>query len=54
MIRGIEAGGVVINSVAVMEPNTPFGGVKDSGYGYEGGYEGIDGFTHKKLVTACL
>ncbi len=54
MVRHVEAGGIVINSVAVMEADTPFGGVKESGYGYEGGMEGIDGFLHKKLVRDYL
>lgn len=54
MIKNVEAGGIVINSVAVMESDTPFGGVKESGYGYEGGMEGIEGFLHKKLVRDYL
>ncbi len=47
----IEAGGVAINTAAPMHADTPFGGVKDSGIGYEGGLEGIDAYLHKKSVT---
>lgn len=32
-------------------PDAPIGGVKDSGYGYEGGREGIAAFQHMKLVS---
>ncbi len=46
----IEAGMVGINSFNVSMPETPFGGVKDSGHGSEVGMEGIDAF----LVTKTL
>jgi succinate-semialdehyde dehydrogenase/glutarate-semialdehyde dehydrogenase len=32
-------------------PETPFGGIKDSGYGSEGGSEGFDGYLNTKFVT---
>ena len=32
-------------------PDMPIGGVKDSGYGYEGGRAGIEAFLHFKLVS---
>ena len=32
-------------------PETPFGGVKDSGYGHEGGLEGLTPFMAAKFVT---
>ncbi len=50
----LEAGSVAINTVTPAQPGTPFGGVKESGYGYEGGQEGIDAFLIKKLVSTPL
>jgi succinate-semialdehyde dehydrogenase/glutarate-semialdehyde dehydrogenase len=32
-------------------PEVPFGGVKDSGYGSEGGLEAIEGYLNTKFVT---
>jgi succinate-semialdehyde dehydrogenase/glutarate-semialdehyde dehydrogenase len=32
-------------------PETPFGGVKDSGYGSEGGTEGLDAYLATKFVS---
>ena len=29
----------------------PYGGFKDSEYGYEGGIEGVETYLHKKLVS---
>jgi acyl-CoA reductase-like NAD-dependent aldehyde dehydrogenase len=37
--------------VMLTAPETPFGGVKDSGYGSEGGSEGIDDYLFAKLVS---
>lgn len=47
----IEAGMLAINHYRLIGPETPFGGVKESGYGSEGGTEGIDDFLHSKLVS---
>jgi succinate-semialdehyde dehydrogenase/glutarate-semialdehyde dehydrogenase len=52
LASAIEAGGVAVNTVSPAQPETPFGGVKESGYGYEGGFEGIEAFLVKKLVSA--
>lgn len=49
--EAIEAGMVGINTMAVSTPETPFGGVKDSGFGQEGGIEGLDAYTVKKFVA---
>ena len=46
----LRAGGVGINTFAVSQIEAPFGGLKDSGYGNEGGHEGLDAFTHPKYV----
>lgn len=47
----IEAGNLGINQMSPSLPDAPVGGVKDSGYGYEGGREGIAAFQHVKLVS---
>lgn len=49
--RQIEAGTVSINNWRASLPETPFGGVKDSGFGREGGSEGILAFTTIKHVS---
>ncbi len=46
----IEAGMVGINTFAISTADAPFGGVKDSGFGSEGGLEGMDGY----LVTKAI
>ena len=51
VIDGLETGTVGVNTLLPAQPDTPLGGVKHSGYGYEGGREGMDGFLHLKLVT---
>jgi succinate-semialdehyde dehydrogenase / glutarate-semialdehyde dehydrogenase len=47
----IEAGMLGINHFRLNGPETPFGGVKESGYGSEGGSEGIEDFLLSKLVS---
>ncbi|KTT24214.1 NAD-dependent succinate-semialdehyde dehydrogenase [Pseudacidovorax intermedius] len=47
----IEAGMVWINQPATPTPEMPFGGVKDSGYGSEGGPEAIEAYLNTKAVT---
>ena len=47
----IEAGMVTINHNGLAMPETPFGGVKDSGYGSEGGAEGLEPYLVTKFVT---
>lgn len=49
--EGVEAGMLGINTVAVSTPEAPFGGVKDSGYGSEGGIEGMEPYLNTKLVS---
>lgn len=48
---GIEAGNVSINTLEASVPETPFGGVKESGYGREGGLEGLAQYTVIKNVS---
>jgi succinate-semialdehyde dehydrogenase/glutarate-semialdehyde dehydrogenase len=47
----IQSGMVGVNSVAISTPETPFGGVKESGYGSEGGIEGLEAYTNVKLIS---
>jgi succinate-semialdehyde dehydrogenase/glutarate-semialdehyde dehydrogenase len=49
--HGLECGMVGINSLAISAPETPFGGVKQSGHGHEGGMEGLQAFLNLKLVV---
>jgi succinate-semialdehyde dehydrogenase/glutarate-semialdehyde dehydrogenase len=46
-----ESGMVSINHHGLGLPETPFGGVKDSGYGSEGGIEALEGYLVAKFVT---
>ncbi|MDQ6628653.1 MAG: NAD-dependent succinate-semialdehyde dehydrogenase [Pseudomonadota bacterium] len=47
----IETGMISINHVGLGIPETPFGGVKDSGYGSEGGSEAIESYMNPKFIT---
>ena len=47
----IEAGMTAINHNGLALPEVPFGGVKDSGFGQEGGAEAMDGYLVTKFVT---
>jgi succinate-semialdehyde dehydrogenase / glutarate-semialdehyde dehydrogenase len=47
----IEAGNLSINHFVASVAETPFGGVKDSGYGREGGTEGLQYYTVAKNVS---
>lgn len=46
----LESGMVGINTFAISVPDSPFGGVKDSGFGSEGGIEGMESY----LVTKAI
>lgn len=47
----LEAGMVGINHFGVSQPETPFGGWKESGFGQESGMEGLLGYTDVKLCS---
>ncbi len=51
--NALRAGMVAINHFAVGSPETPFGGIGDSGFGSESGEEGYLGYTETKLVTVA-
>ena len=46
-----ESGMVSINHMGLALPEVPFGGVKDSGYGSEGGSEAIEAYLNTKFIT---
>ena len=47
----IQSGMVGVNSVAISTPETPFGGIKESGYGSEGGIEGLQAYMNTKFIS---
>ena len=49
--HALEAGMVSINHVGLGFPEVPFGGVKDSGHGSEGGTEAIEPYMNPKFIT---
>ena len=49
--NGLEAGMVNINHFGMALAETPFGGIKDSGIGSEGGQETFDGYLVTKFIT---
>ena len=49
----LQAGMVGINHFGISQPETPFGGVKDSGGGQESGLEGLLAYTDVKLVSVA-
>lgn len=48
--EALESGMVGVNTFAITVPETPFGGMKESGYGSEGAIEGLDAFLVTKFV----
>jgi aldehyde dehydrogenase (NAD+) len=49
--RQLEAGTVIVNGFPGMSPGAPFGGVKRSGFGREGGRAGIEEFVRRKNIV---
>jgi succinate-semialdehyde dehydrogenase/glutarate-semialdehyde dehydrogenase len=47
----VESGMMTINHLGLALPEVPFGGMKDSGYGSEGGSEAIEAYLNTKFVT---
>jgi succinate-semialdehyde dehydrogenase / glutarate-semialdehyde dehydrogenase len=47
----VETGMITINHLGLALPEVPFGGVKDSGYGSEGGSEAIEAYLNPKFVS---
>ena len=49
--QDVESGMLSINHHGLSLPEVPFGGMKDSGYGSEGGLEAIEAYLNTKFVT---
>ncbi len=47
----LDSGMVTINHFGLALPEVPFGGIKDSGYGHEGGTEGLAVYLQAKFVS---
>ena len=54
VVRALEVGMVGVNKGLVSNPAAPFGGVKASGFGREGGLEGIGEYLETKYVALSL
>jgi succinate-semialdehyde dehydrogenase/glutarate-semialdehyde dehydrogenase len=52
--EGIESGMVGLNQGVVSNPAAPFGGMKQSGFGREGGFEGIEEYLETKYVAIAV
>ena len=50
LVDEVEVGNLSINTLEASMPETPFGGVKSSGYGREGGTEGLENYMTVKNV----
>jgi succinate-semialdehyde dehydrogenase/glutarate-semialdehyde dehydrogenase len=49
--EALQSGMVGVNSINISTPETPFGGVKESGYGSEGGIEGLQAYLSTKFIS---
>lgn len=49
----LQVGMLWINQQAAAWPEMPFGGINESGYGSEGGYEAMDAYLYTKSVSIC-
>ena len=49
--EALAAGRVGVNRGVISDPAAPFGGVKESGFGREGGYEGIEEYLDIKYIA---
>jgi succinate-semialdehyde dehydrogenase/glutarate-semialdehyde dehydrogenase len=54
VIEGLQTGMVGLNQGMVSNAAAPFGGIKQSGFGREGGYEGIEEYLETKYVALNL
>jgi aldehyde dehydrogenase (NAD+) len=54
LAKRLQAGTVTLNCQMIWDPNLPMGGHKQSGWGYENGREGIEGYMQTKTVYAQL
>jgi succinate-semialdehyde dehydrogenase / glutarate-semialdehyde dehydrogenase len=54
VVERLETGMIGLNQGIVSNPAAPFGGIKQSGFGREGGYEGIEEYLETKYVAINL
>jgi succinate-semialdehyde dehydrogenase / glutarate-semialdehyde dehydrogenase len=54
MVEGLQTGMVGLNKGLISNPSAPFGGIKQSGFGREGGFEGIEEYLSTKYVGLDL
>jgi succinate-semialdehyde dehydrogenase/glutarate-semialdehyde dehydrogenase len=54
VMEGLEYGMVGLNQGMVSNPAAPFGGVKYSGIGREGGFEGIQEYLETKYCALAV
>lgn len=52
--HGVKAGAVWVNAFGVFDPNLPFGGYRESGWGREFGIEGIEAFRETKAISVHI
>ncbi len=51
LAQRVECGNLIVSDAVIALPEMPFGGIKESGYGMEGGTEGIDAYLATKLFS---
>lgn len=51
VVHNLEAGMIGVNTTAVVTPETPFGGIKESGFGRENGIEGLHEFLEPRFAA---
>lgn len=54
LAKVIKAGTITVNSGMIVGPGLPFGGFKQSGWGREGGIEGLAAFTETKTIVTAI
>lgn len=54
MVERVQAGSLSINTLEASVPETPFGGVKSSGHGREGGVEGLHNYMVVKNISHSI
>jgi aldehyde dehydrogenase (NAD+) len=54
LAKRLDAGTVSLNCQMMWDPAMPFGGFKQSGWGYENGQDGLEGYLKNKTVWAQL
>jgi succinate-semialdehyde dehydrogenase/glutarate-semialdehyde dehydrogenase len=53
VIERVQSGMVSINHFGLGTPETPFGGVRESGYGFEGGSEAIEAYLQPRFISVA-